>query len=487
MNLANVTATIRPRTPTEAMDLGVALAREFRWPLLRAWFLVIVPVATIAWLVCTPLWATFVVWWLKPLYDRVPLFVLSRALFGAVPAFRATARAIPRLLLHDPISALTIGRLSPWRSFLMPVRELEGLKGRAAHTRRQVLMQGESAGAFSLLLSAAVLEQCLTMAGLALLFWYAPQSTYENWQGKMAQGDLPFTDPTSSFVAYVAYVLALSIVENLYVAAGFALYLNRRTWLEGWDVELAFKRLANRITTPARRTAGRAMPGLLLGLLALLCPSAAPAQEPGVTPARPKAAIEKVLADPAFQTKIKVRERASRADSPGFSSSNRDVGEGVATLVQVTLWTGLVFVLGATLYWLVRRLPEPTSAKAAGRTQEAPEQLFGLDLRSESLPDDPAQEARRLWEAGAVRSALALLYRAALANLTRTRKLQLRASHTEGDCVAEVGKLGDEELATFFTRLTRAWQQAAYAHATPAREEVAALCTQHPSHFGGTR
>ena len=82
MNLANVTATIRPRTPTEAMDLGVALAREFRWPLLRAWFLVIVPVATIAWLVCTPLWATFVVWWLKPLYDRVPLFFLSRAAFG---------------------------------------------------------------------------------------------------------------------------------------------------------------------------------------------------------------------------------------------------------------------------------------------------------------------------------------------------------------------------------------------------------------------
>ncbi len=40
-------------------------------------------------------------------------------------------------------------------------------------------------------------------------------------------------------------LIALSIIEPLYVAAGFTLYLNRRTHLEAWDIELAFRSIAN--------------------------------------------------------------------------------------------------------------------------------------------------------------------------------------------------------------------------------------------------
>ena len=36
------------------------------------------------------------------------------------------------------------------------------------------------------------------------------------------------------------------LLEPFYVAAGFGLYLNRRTLLEGWDIEVALRRIAER-------------------------------------------------------------------------------------------------------------------------------------------------------------------------------------------------------------------------------------------------
>src|SRR5690606_23002780 len=43
------------------------------------------------------------------------------------------------------------------------------------------------------------------------------------------------------------YALVLVVWEPIYVASGFSLYLNRRTILEGWDIELAFRRLRTRL------------------------------------------------------------------------------------------------------------------------------------------------------------------------------------------------------------------------------------------------
>ncbi len=39
--------------------------------------------------------------------------------------------------------------------------------------------------------------------------------------------------------------------EPVYVACGFSLYLNRRTVLEAWDLELVFRRLRQRLSDVA--------------------------------------------------------------------------------------------------------------------------------------------------------------------------------------------------------------------------------------------
>jgi len=58
------------------------------------------------------------------------------------------------------------------------------------------------------------------------------------------------------------YALLLCVWEPVYVACGFSLYLNRRTALEAWDIELQFRRLRQRL--------GGSAYALLLGFALLL-------------------------------------------------------------------------------------------------------------------------------------------------------------------------------------------------------------------------
>jgi hypothetical protein len=52
-----------------------------------------------------------------------------------------------------------------------------------------------------------------------------------------ASGSVP-----ASLLVTVPYVLVVALVEPFYVAAGFAMYLNRRVELEAWDIEQELRR-----------------------------------------------------------------------------------------------------------------------------------------------------------------------------------------------------------------------------------------------------
>ena len=58
-----------------------------------------------------------------------------------------------------------------------------------------------------------------------------------NWFGEL----FVFMLPTFSKIGY-AYALGV-LAWLVYVGAGFGLYLNRRTQMEAWDVEIALRRL----------------------------------------------------------------------------------------------------------------------------------------------------------------------------------------------------------------------------------------------------
>lgn len=134
MRLSDASVVIRPRTAWEAMDLGVLMAREYRLLLMGSWALVSLPVFVLltALLWQYPSTALFVFWWLKPAFDRLPLYILSKALFGETPSIKQAVRHWPKLLKGQLLASLTWRRLSLSRSFVMPVSQLEGLMARHA-------------------------------------------------------------------------------------------------------------------------------------------------------------------------------------------------------------------------------------------------------------------------------------------------------------------------------------------------------------------
>ena len=82
------------------MDLGVLLARRHMGLLMASWALITLPVFLLLSLLLWNYsgWAMFVFWLLKPAFERLPLYILSRALFGDTPTLKEALKAYPRLL-----------------------------------------------------------------------------------------------------------------------------------------------------------------------------------------------------------------------------------------------------------------------------------------------------------------------------------------------------------------------------------------------------
>ncbi|MCL6703534.1 DUF4129 domain-containing protein [Pseudomonas sp. T1.Ur] len=506
MRLSDVTVTIRPRTTWEAMDLGVLMAQQHRRLLMTSWAIVTLPVYALLSLLLwdSPSLVVFVFWWLKPAFDRLPLYIVSKALFGESPTLKQALRQWPALLKPQLLASLTWRRLSLSRSFLMPVVQLEGLAGEAREQRLRVLLQRNGGAAQWLTIIGVHLETALWFGLMALFYLFVPQQVELEWDWQtlvaVAEHDWLWLEHLLNFL----YPLLLIVWEPIYVACGFSLYLNRRTILEAWDIELVFRRLRQRLSAVA--------PLLMLAAVMLL-PLAPPAwaAEDGTAPDSPRLlnqpvtseasreSIKAILDAPPFknpETVTRYRfgkeapEPAEADEAPGWLKSMFNWSakrfETVAALIQVLLWAALV----GAVAWLAWRYRERLNAlvnrrPAKGQVMErpTPARMFGLDIREESLPDDVASSAEQLWSS-APREALGLLYRALLSRLHHGFGIPLKPSDTEGQVLQRVGQLQQEQLMAFSTNLTLHWQNVAYGHRPPPAHLQQELCDGWRGLFG---
>jgi hypothetical protein len=475
-----IAVAVRPRGSLEAADLGFRLARENFAALFGAHAAVVLSVAfALGFAFPDKLaLAAALVWWLKPLYDRVALYVLSIALLGRAPNFLETIAALPRIVFGTGLLAsLTWLRLSPTRSFYLPVLQLEGLRGRERVRRARVLAGRESTTAVGVFAVCSTFELALIVAGLQIAATFQPGgAALDFWSEALL-------NPTGALLGLELglYALAVCAIEPLYVAAGFALYINRRVWLEGWDVELAFKRLERRVR------AGIA----LAALLVLLAPAPrAHAEPPPRCPVDSaqdaRACIDGVLAEPDFAKTVKVeiwRPRSRGVDLDFLGPIWRWIGSLLSNTVRVGAWLAIPVLLALLALAIARglRVWRPyDSSRGAG----VDEVRRGFDLRPESLPSDVLAAARARFAAGDASAALSLLYRAALVELARRFGLSLPASATEGECERIARGAADGALVQDFAALASAWLFCAYAHRPPAPDEFDALCARWAAGFG---
>ena len=178
-----------------------------------------------------------VLWCAKPWLDRTILFVLSRAAFGQTTTPSDVWKAQRQVWWSQLLFTCTVRRLSLWRSFTQPVYQLEGLSIRDAGARVRQIRQ-RSMGSALMVAQAFILSETALVLGLvSLVFWFAPAG--------MTPGFLEVFSGEPGFLALagpVAYAVTVMFFEPFYVAAGFAMYLNRRAELEAWDIEQEFRR-----------------------------------------------------------------------------------------------------------------------------------------------------------------------------------------------------------------------------------------------------
>jgi len=475
MRLDDLQATLRPRNAWEAIDLGVAMARQWWRPLAAAWCTVVLPISALiaVGLHRRPVLAVFLLWWLKPLWGRVPRFVLSRSLFGAPPTIREVLGAkLWRRSLRD----LLWRRPDPLRAFLAPITDLEGLTGAAQRKRRATLGHQGSGAALALTIIGLLLELSVIigLSGLILLMLpQAPQYDAEVIFDRILTGDPP---AWLSAALPGAYLAAISLVEPLVVAGGFGLYLNRRTRLEGWDIELIFRQLARRLQHGAAA----------LLLLAAVLPAVAAAE-----PATPEDALAEVLQQPEFQP-IVVEERweyryewppSWLEMSPEAQEIVPYLGEAIRIVAYGILAVGLLLLLGL----VIRHIKLPSRGSKDQRHPPSVRTGVLLPDADSPLPERIAEQAWSLWCAGRRPEAISLLYRGALVDLIETG-LRIEEGTTERECLRAVRASGiDAEKVATFSQLTQTWIRLAYARRPPSSEQVSDLCAAWSLHFEGAR
>lgn len=231
---------LRPRSAMEAADLGVRLCQHAARSVYPCHLLVSLPIVALA-LATYEIGSalpTLIIWWAKPWLDRTSLFVLSRAAFGVPTTAADVWNAQRDVWWRQLLYTWTLRRLSPWRSLTQPVYQLEGLS-LAGIRQRVPQIRRRQAGA-GLLVTAAftTAEAALTLSLFSLVFWLAPPEQGPELADVLS-GDLSGIVTWASTIAYAGAVLFL---EPFYVAAGFAMYLNRRAELEAWDIEQEFRR-----------------------------------------------------------------------------------------------------------------------------------------------------------------------------------------------------------------------------------------------------
>ncbi|WP_164549066.1 DUF4129 domain-containing protein [Amphritea opalescens] len=500
MELDKLEISLRRRTPWEAIDLGFALARRWFMPLWLLWISSAVPLGIVVFLFSyDELWLLMlIVWWFKPLYEPPLMFWLSRAVFGERLPVKMVLRQWWPIVKPQLLRNLTLRRFNPSRSFTLPVALLEGLQGKARRNRLRVLSRNQHAATW-LSVVGIHLETVLEIAFMSTVFMLIPEdlrwaSFSDLWLAPGHFGD---------WLQLAGGLLCMSVIAPFYVAAGFALYLNRRSELEAWDVEISFRRTGEHIK---KASAGLSKSLVLLLMSSVLLsplfsPQADAAQQINAREAKPL--IEKVLQDDAFGRMEEthywnyIGEDEPEPDADiedsdfwdfleGFFDATAGSFDGIAAIFKIMIWIVGVLIVAYLLYQVVQHrqwllgFKRDLKAPAKASTVE----LFGLDLRPEQLPNDPATAARELVRQGAFREALSLLYRGALVYLVTQQHLEIPDSATEGECERLVKASQGAANADYFSDLTTHWLRMAYGHISPEEASVLQLCERWQEAYG---
>lgn len=514
MNLENVTVEMRPRSEWESADFGVRMIRRDARAIYAVWFAITLPLIalTVLAILFTPYVgiATFLYWWLEPVADGPILRIISRRLFGESADVRASLRATLTVAWRNKIFLLTPLRFHFARSTAMPITQLEGLRGAGRRERAKVL----NLRIMNFGTGVTIAYQHLVLAlylGIILIGYLLVPAAYQDSAGAEWMNFFWEQEgPASAVFNLLVFYAAQTALQPWFVGAGFGLYINCRTQLEAWDVEVAFRRMVQRRVAASLLLAVLVIGGLSMSPPAVAQESGEPATSEQTSPGDPGfagywtvedigPALETAMSDDALSLTEEVTEwqAIDRDDdeeeeeevsdtefgSGWFYDFLENVGRTVSFIVEFGLWLALAGFLLLLFMTRDRWLPYLNIGPRPQREQRRVILASG-ELTAEQLPADIPGEVLRLWQAGEPRRALSLLYRGSVFAAVTQHGVRLPESATEGICVDAVTKQADDAQSAFFRRVVMAWILCAYGFRTPPDETVVPLCEEWTDHYG---
>lgn len=540
MKLETLTVELRPRSSWEAMELGAALVRRHAAAIWTPWLLVTGAVFVLlnlaAWAVGQIWLAWLLMWWLRPVFDRIPQYVLSRAVFGSVPGTAETLRAQLRWGWKPMLGHLTWRRFSPMRAAMLPIDLLEGADPARLAERRRVIGGGVSGPAVLLTLACQNFLLALVLSAVLLVTLFVPNELLPE-AARAAWAMLSEDPPAWALIAFNAVDwLAVAFIEPFYVGAGFGLYLNRRTQLEAWDLEIAFRRMRKRLeaagttvllalalclpmampaharddntcpfpeesvpekTVPGKAAPEKAAPGATQDSAGEATADVATGEETPAPDVETRSlreifgddsathtAFEKSVAqaykDPLLRPKLEQttwerRDRDKKKDELDVEPPQLTWLAGlIGFLAEYGLWLLVGVLVVALLLTAKRWWPWLLGGLAVAEPEPDPVEMTHL-AHTEPLPPDIATVARRLWAQGQPRRALALLYRASVEAMTARVDAHPPPGATEADCLRLSRRMPEAEDRDAFQRMVRIWQYAAYGQRLPAADDFETL------------
>jgi hypothetical protein len=181
-------------------------------------------------------------WWFKPLFDRFTLQTIAKLFFNKNASVKEIARSFFPSVFRGLAGDLTWRRFSPLRGATLPLRILEQVKRKTFKARKETLLNGGLS--FTLFLTAlcAFMEIIFLISSFVFIFTFI---MLFNIDLTLNSGQSIFDSPVVTVILTLCFI-NFCIVETLWMAMSFAVYINSRVITEGWDLEIIFKELSLR-------------------------------------------------------------------------------------------------------------------------------------------------------------------------------------------------------------------------------------------------
>lgn len=480
MELNKLSFAARYRSPSQVFDLTLLFVKENLWSMSKIYLCMLVPVALLAYLVMPLQYASLLVWWLKPLFERPLLDFLAKRTFSAPTSTWSCLKSVTKLRLGSVLLMLTLHRLSPNRAFLSAVDQLEKQRGDKARKRKN-LLSGRYSAKQTWWMFCCLHMEMLVLFGLgALIYAFVPQGVNLDEQflyDSLENGKL-------ENIYWFLYLPSIAIVAPYFTTGGFLMYLNSRIKLEAWDIELSFKQIANKYSK-------------VVASIFFACVLLQPNHQVFAQPADNRASLaaekesqnkyaedmRKLVADiyedneliATQKTWEIVPKKDKNLDShswPNWINGIIDFFRAVSKISPIIgylAWAMLILLVG-WLCWLIYKhgvswgISNNSDEKLHSKLPSADLPSFFADVVTEDWPQDLISAALKAITQGNNRLALSYTLRHVLLFADQHCELALHSSMTENECKKAVLSQMPRHFHEVYDKVFYYWMLSAWAH-----------------------